>query len=101
MISEAAIENEPVPEPSLPPRPMACLRYEEQRELNLFRKTATKVDPKVLTTDAMTAYGVMVVEKTDFKQVKAYLRSKVPMLGNGRYYAPAVKSFLKHKRYHS
>ena len=89
------------PEPSISPRPMVCLRYEEQRELNLFRRTVSQVDKTVLTDLAMQTFGVKVKAKTDFKQVKAFLRSKMTTLGNGRYFAPAVKSFLKHKRYHS
>lgn len=82
-------------------RPSKWLKYEEQRQANLFRKIASAVDATTLTEDALIVFKERVAEKNDFKLLKALLRCKMPRHGNGCLYAPAFEDFLLHKRYYS
>ena len=84
-----------------PFRQTMALNFDEHRERRLFKEAIAASNSEILIPEMMARFKESLSTFNDHKLVKAFVRSKMPTLGNGRIIPKAAASFLKHKRYHS
>jgi hypothetical protein len=84
-----------------PFRQTMALNFDEHREWRLFKEAIDTSNSDLLTPELMAKFKESLSTFNDHKLVKAFVRSKMPTLGNGRILPKASARFLKHKRYFS
>ena len=92
----------PIKKYQRPPfRQTLALNFDEHRERRLFREAIGTSNSDLLTPELMAKFQESLTKFNDKKLVKAFVRTKMPKLGNGRVIGKATARFLKHKRFFS